>query len=440
MDHPISGASASPGGHAGQPGPLSLRRNVSWALLGNAVYAVCQWGMLTVLARLTDPERVGQFALALAVTAPVVLLLNLKLRAVQATDINDEYGFGIYLALRLVTVPVVLAIVGGIVWFRFDGALGAVILLMGVAKTIESVSDVLFGALQKHERMDVIARSQMMKGIASLVGFALAVWLTSSLLSGVVVVALVWGCVLIFHDVPNAARVLIQQHHDARADARSVLDVLRPDWSPVRIQRLARQALPLGLTVMLGSLTTGVPQYVLQHYRGISDVGVYAAMSYPLVAGSLIIGAIGQSATPRLARRYASRDLWGFNRLVWRLVGIGMLIGAAGVLVVLSFGRQLLTLLYGEEYANETRVFLLIMTAAGVGYGYVFLGTALSAMRRFDVQLPVTLTGAGILACLCLVLVQPYGLLGIGYALVIAQLSQLALYALLLFPAVKAGR
>src|SRR3954469_7592651 len=82
---------------------LSLRSNFSWTFAGNVVYAGCQWGMLMVLAKLGSPERVGQFALGLAVTAPILMFSNLQLRAIQATDARREYRFGHYLALRLAT-------------------------------------------------------------------------------------------------------------------------------------------------------------------------------------------------------------------------------------------------------------------------------------------------------------------------------------------------
>ena len=47
-------------------------------------------------------ETVGQFTLALAICAPIVMFTNLQLRAIQATDANELYEFGHYLSLRLV--------------------------------------------------------------------------------------------------------------------------------------------------------------------------------------------------------------------------------------------------------------------------------------------------------------------------------------------------
>ena len=96
------------------PRPLSLRSNFSWTFAGNVVYAGCQWGMLMVLAKLGSPEWSGQFALGLAVTAPIIMLTNLQLRAIQATDARREYRFGHYLALRLATTALALLVIAGI--------------------------------------------------------------------------------------------------------------------------------------------------------------------------------------------------------------------------------------------------------------------------------------------------------------------------------------
>ena len=73
--------------------PLSLRGNFSWSLAGNVVYAACQWGMLMAITRLGSPEMLGQFALGLAVTTPLLAFANLKAKGVQASDARREYHF-----------------------------------------------------------------------------------------------------------------------------------------------------------------------------------------------------------------------------------------------------------------------------------------------------------------------------------------------------------
>ena len=59
--------------------------------------------MVIVLAKLGSPEHLGQFAFGLAMTAPVFMFSTLRLRDVQATDAKNEYRFGDYFALRIMT-------------------------------------------------------------------------------------------------------------------------------------------------------------------------------------------------------------------------------------------------------------------------------------------------------------------------------------------------
>ena len=60
--------------------PNSLRVNSSWMFAGKGVYAACQWGVLVGLTRLTDAGTVGQWGLAMAITAPVFALSDIEPR------------------------------------------------------------------------------------------------------------------------------------------------------------------------------------------------------------------------------------------------------------------------------------------------------------------------------------------------------------------------
>ena len=305
------------------PRPLSLRSNFSWTFAGNVVYAGCQWGMLMVLAKLGSPERVGQFALGLAVTAPVIMFTNLQLRAIQATDARREYRFGHYLALRLATTALALLVIAGIACgYRLETAL--VILAVGLAKAFESLSDVVYGLLQAHERMDRIALSMMIKGPLSLVALGMVVYLTASIAWGALALAGVWGLLLIAYDIPNGIRLLDQGEPSA------------PCWDLPALARLAWLALPLGIVMMLISLNANIPRYFIEHYWGERELGIFAALAYLMVAGNTVVGALGQSASPRLARYYAEGNGRAFRRLLVKLVGLGAGMGLVGLLVALG--------------------------------------------------------------------------------------------------------
>jgi O-antigen/teichoic acid export membrane protein len=98
---------------------LTLRANFSWTFVGNAVNAGSWFAMTIVLAKLGSPEHVGQFALGLAIAAPVFMFATLRLRDVQATDAKQEYVFGDYFALRIITT--VLALLAVVVIVSVSG-------------------------------------------------------------------------------------------------------------------------------------------------------------------------------------------------------------------------------------------------------------------------------------------------------------------------------
>lgn len=422
------------------PVSASLRRNFSWTILGNVFYALCQWGMLAVLAKLGTPDMVGQLALALAISAPILLFANLKLRSVQATDVRDEYSFGTYFGLRLITTPAALSVIASIAWFRFDDDAALVIALMGVAKAIEGISDILFGLMQKQELMSTIARSQILKGALSFASFALAMVATDSLLWSVACIAVSWAVVLVLYDIPNASAVLVLSHRQIRRRRLDSVFKLRPNWETSALVGLSWRAVPLGLAVMLGSLGTNVPQYFIEHFKGTHDLGLYASMSYPMIAGSVVINALSQSATPRLAKHYVARDVLAFRHLLLRLLGLGSVLGAAGISIVALFGTDLLSTVYGMQYAQQADVFLVIMVGVALSYLYVFLGTAVSAMRKFGIQLPVHLVGVALLIACCLLLIPPYGLIGAAWSLVITQLVLAVLYVRIVWRMISTER
>lgn len=398
--------------------PLSLRRNFSWTLAGNIVYAASQWGMLVVLARVGTPEMVGQFSLGLAVTAPIILFANLGLRQIQATDTRREYAFGEYLSLRIIALTLALVLIAALALTGYRPEAALVILLMGVAKAFEALSDVIYGLLQQHERMDRIAQSMMIKGPASLAALAAGVVLTGGVLGGVVGLALVWGLLFVLYDL-YSARLLTG---DARA--------LWPQWNAQRLRRLGWLALPMGFVAMLISLNTNIPRYFVERHLGEAQLGIYAAMAYLIVAGNTIVSALGQSASPRLAAYYAQGDRQAFTRLLLRLLGIGAGLGAAGVLVALLAGEQLLSLLYGPAYAAEAQVFVWIMVAAGSDYIIALSRHAITAARVLRFQ--AFLSGFSVIITIVLssILIPLYGLL--GGAAVLIKLSLLNLVVMLI--------
>ncbi|NNF26669.1 MAG: lipopolysaccharide biosynthesis protein [Gemmatimonadetes bacterium] len=390
--------------------------NFAWILSGRVVYAAGQWVMLAGLAKLTNPSTVGQFALGVAVAAPAFQLGNLQLRGVQATDAQDEYTFGEYLGLRLVTTPVALLFIGAIALVGYAPATGAVILLVGLSKAAESLSDVHHGLMQKHERLDPIGQSLIVKSVVSTAAFLGLLAATGSLVWALWGLVASWSLVLVWFDIPRARSI---------AAGVGPAQSMGPSWSPGRLTALARLALPLGITMMLISLMTNVPRYVIEADLGEGPLGIFAALSYVVVAGTTVVYALGEAATPRLARLFVDPSEGSFGGLVIRMLVVGAIAGGAGIFIAHLWGRELLSLLYTDEYGSYEALFVWIMAAGAASYCASIFGFAMTAARRFRVQVPLFALVLAVTTAGCWILVPSYGLVGAAWALTAAGLVQM---------------
>jgi O-antigen/teichoic acid export membrane protein len=385
-----------------------LRSGFAWTLAGNGVYASGQWAILSLFAKLGSREMLGEYALAVAITSPVAMLSHLNLRAVLATEIPEKHPFGDYLAVRLAATALGLVAIGVLSGTGGSASMCVAILAAGIAQSAENVSDIYYGAMQRRERMDSIARSMMARAVVSAAALGAVLAATRSIVPAMMALAGARVAVLLIYDRPVGSR----GERLARSGLGAQLAIVRA-------------AVPLGIVLMLVSLTTNLPRYAIERRMGTPALGVFAAAASFMTAGNTVINALGQSATPRLARYFARPSRVRFLRLTLQLAGLALALGAAGVVVAALAGAPILRILYRAEYAQHARLLTQVMAAAIPAYAAAILGYAITSARAFDAQLPlfpVVAASCGIAAWL---LIPRFGLAGAPMALAIAASVQI---------------
>jgi O-antigen/teichoic acid export membrane protein len=398
----------------------SLRQNFSWLLLGNIIYAASQWGILIVLAKMGGVKMVGQFSLAVAFSAPLVIFSNLALRQIQVTDAQRQYPFTDYLSLRIITsTPALLVIIGIAFLYNRSQETSLVIILIGIAKTIESISDILYGFLQQQERMDYIAKSMIIKGLSTLLVMAVMIYMTENLVWAVLALLIVWLIIFIVYDIRVCLAVSGKSlWHNWQMWVSKIL-IPRKKLIP-----LLKMSLPLGLVALLVSLNANIPRYLIAHFLGEGDLGIFTGMDYILVASSILMNTLGQAALPRLAIYYTKHNFKAFNQLFMVMLWVGGSVGLAGVGLALLLGKQILTLLYQPAYADHVEVFVLLMGVALVSHIVSFSGYAMTALRHINAQLSISLLSTVILVIAGLILLPTYGLVGAAIAALLSMLAR----------------
>ncbi len=404
-------------------------------MAGNVVYAASQWLTLVVMAKFGTPEMVGQFALALAIVMPILTFASLQLRVLQATDATGRFEFGHYLAVRLLTALVGLLLVSGAVFVgNYPPATVLVIAAVAVARSLDALSEVYYGLLQQRERMDYIAISLILHGLLQLLAFGLVISSSMSVVAAVGAMAAVSLAVLMLYDVPAARRLSGGMEGASGAVSVPVHRRHAPKWDVEAVRKIALLGLPISIVLTLNSLTGNIPRYFIAESLGERALGIFAAMFYLTVAGSTVMGAVGNAASPRLAKLIAVGDVPAFQRLLKKLTGIAVVTGLAGFAVAYLAGGPLLALVYRPEYAEHLGSFLWMMAATGPMYVASVLGVGINAMRRFHVQVPMPVLNVVATFAVAAAFIPKHGLLGAGQVVFLSSCaSMVGTYVVLVF-------
>lgn len=390
-------------GTGAQRAGLSLGRNALWMFIGQCGYAAGQWAILIILARLGGPALVGEFTLAMAITAPIMVFSHLQLREIQAVDAGGRYAFADFRAVRLYTTALGLLVILLVAASSgYPAAVAAVICGVGLTRAIESLSDIYYGLAQRYERLDRVAQSMLLRTVAGCAVLGIVLMVTGSLVAALLAQACAWAAVWWLFD-----RRVAQPWQNSPPTSGLLP---RQRWR-VRLQ-LAWIGLPLGGAVMLGTLNVNVPRYVVESSLGLEALGIFAALAQFIVVGNTVILAVCQAAIPQLANLFAAGRTSAFRRLLVQLCGIGAGVGLAGVLVAFFIGESVLQLMYGEAFSAQSGLLVWIMVVGAIWYMIAPLGSSLSAMHRFRAQPVVQASAVGVNTLACLILVPRHGLDG----------------------------
>lgn len=390
---------------------LSLKKNFSWNFIGSLVYSASQFFILILLAKIGNPAMVGLYSLGLAVTAPIVMLTNLQLRQIQATDTTGYYKFNEYFGLRIVTgviaiiISLIVIVIGG-----YDYNKGLIILLVAMTKIMDSYSDVVYGQLQQRERMDYIGKSRIIKGILTIVIMAIILLLTNSLYISLIMLNITWLFIFLIYDKKKVKLFIMN---------------IKPSFDYYKVKKLIVLALPLGAVLMIGSLNTNLPRIFVEKIQGAEALGYFASIAYLLVVGNTFIQSVGQAAAPRLAKLYKGKLYNNFKKLISKLILLGISIGLVGTGIAIVFGKYILRVIYDSSYADYNHILILIMVAGIFSFSSSFSGYSITAMRFFKIQPIVGIISLTVTLVCSLILIPTYGLNGAAYTLIVGAFVEL---------------
>jgi O-antigen/teichoic acid export membrane protein len=395
-----------------------------------AVFSLSQWGILVVFAKLGSATLVGQLVYGLALTAPLFVIAGLQLRSIQATDPDNRHTLGQYLGLRaLTTVAAIIVAVfaAAVVWVSGNQS-ALIILLWALSKAVDSGSDALYGLFQQSERMDYVGFSLILRGLLAVVSVAVLFRASHSAPLALAGLVVGWSAVFILFDIP-VARILLRQRERSAYTSGTIAETLRPVLDRRQLTPLCLEAAPLGVVAFLLAIQVQVPRYVVAGLLHTRELGLFSAAAYLTFIGAMLVNALGAPACVRLAKYHVAGAHSAFRQLMTKLLLVAAAFGIAGILVSACAGGPILALLYTNEYSRMAGVLTMLCVGSALSYVASFLGYAMTAMRRYRIQVPIFVGVVLITLLSCYWLTGRYGVMGTAAGMLVGNLGQLLMSA-----------
>lgn len=381
--------------------------NIAYTFVGNMVGAFIKWLLLILIVRFTNPEMVGYYTFAIALTSPVMLFANMRLRLRYVVE--DDLYFKDLKKLRLIldVLCTVIIILITVIFLR-DYLL--ITLLISISKVLDLRSDLLYGILQKSEDFKVISLMMIGKNSLIITLFGISIVLTKNLYISIVcqiIAQIVWLLL-----IENQAQKRINESNYIKSDKKIIFSIFIA-------------GLPLGIVQLLNSYNILIPRYVIEKYLSLEAVGIFASISYILTIIGIFMNALSQNFIVSVKRDVANNNFGKVKKFVnQNFLLAALVLGGISILSTYFFGGFFINLVYGEAYARHS--FILVIISISIIFNFLtwMYDTALMALKIYNFQLIVSITTLIVSIIVSFISIINFGLLGAAWAIVIITFVQ----------------
>ena len=381
--------------------------NIAYTFVGNMVGAFIKWLLLILIVRFTNPEMVGYYTFAIALTSPVMLFANMRLRLRYVVE--DDLYFKDLKKLRLIldVLCTVIIILITVIFLR-DYLL--ITLLISISKVLDLRSDLLYGILQKSEDFKVISLMMIGKNSLIITLFGISIVLTKNLYISIVcqiIAQIVWLLL-----IENRAQKRINESNYIKSDKKIIFSIFIA-------------GLPLGIVQLLNSYNILIPRYVIEKYLSLEAVGIFASISYILTIIGIFMNALSQNFIVSVKRDVANNNFGKVKKFVnQNSLLAALVLGGISILSTYFFGGFFINLVYGEAYARHS--FILVIISISIIFNFLtwMYDTALMALKIYNFQLIVSITTLIVSIIVSFISIINFGLLGAAWAIVIITFVQ----------------
>ncbi|WP_455626390.1 lipopolysaccharide biosynthesis protein, partial [Parabacteroides sp.] len=313
---------------------LLYHPTLNWLVFSNVIKSGSQWLILILLVKYFTTYDVGYFTYAMALSAPIFMLSELQLKSLIVVErYSGSSNFAVYNRLRIISTTI--AATGLCLYCWIFNELNWVIVLVVANKSIESFIDIVYGLLQKENRMKWMSVSDIVKALLSFCLTFIFILLFDSInitLSALLFSSLIMCLVdyqYIYKQFPKCKNTL---------------------YSFKEYLSVFLKGLPLGISVFFGSYITNYPRLKIEDIMGPDLLAYFGAYSFMVIGIFQVQTPVQTLLRQRLSSLFHEGKIAEFNKKILLTMTGFILLGLLFLFFFLIFGDLIVGFLYKPEY------------------------------------------------------------------------------------------
>lgn len=360
---------------------MQFKKNFIWNTLGTGLNAFNSLFFMIIATRINGVEKAGVFSIAFS-TACILYAIGLYAgRVYQVTEPDKKITNKDFITSRIITdIIMMVALIVFCIVRRYDTQKFIIFFLLTLYKALEAFSDVIYGVLQKHEKLDIVGKSLFWKSLLSIILFLVVNIITKNMILAISSMLIICIVVMISYDFRKANEYI---DYNEKISKKNVINILKKGFFVFSIS-------------FLGMYVLNAPKYAIDTYLTSDIQTIFGIIVMPATVVGLIAQFLIHPYLNQIVELYENRDLKKLKQLILKLILVVVGFGIFAAFLGYVIGTQVLGIIYGLDlsmYRLGLAIIIISATLYTIGTLYsAVLTTVRETVSQFIIYVIVAIS------------------------------------------------
>ncbi|MEB7690479.1 hypothetical protein NGB41_09085 [Staphylococcus equorum] len=391
-----------------------MKNNFLTYLFGNLVFGFTQWFIIILILKLGTQTELGTYTYAIAIIAPLILLLSFGFNTLIVT--TKSFDKSSYIKARwmisILTICIYMLVVIFLTGLNKENYL--LMFFIGLSKISENLFDIDYAYYIRDKKHKYVGYFKILISFIQIFLISVFYYIYQNLTIAFIIYSL---AMLLINIIKNKQFIFKKQKFI------------------IKSFKLFRIGIPLSVTLFLSSLNTNIPKYFLEFHSNIIAVGVFSSFLTIYSAGNTFFFSLYNYLLPKVVKDKLNTKF--LKKLFVKIIVAWIL----SLTIIIAFGMKaidsIIPVIFNKEFLSYKIEILIILLSSLFVYMSILLDLFINSHNKYKYNTYVQVLSVVIVFLGSIVLINKYEILGAAITFSIFALTVFVLKVILSIKIIK---